>query len=102
MFGVWGEGGIEHTVVQAAVFLRTMIIIVDKVFNIVVRPDVANVLGRDNRLRMIAQWQPRSDWSEVGSVHQTMASARDASETIPLIPLFLKQQSRMKNYTFPM
>ena len=33
---MWCKGRIEHTVVQTAVFLRTMIIIVDKVFNIVV------------------------------------------------------------------
>lgn len=36
VFGVWGEGRIEHAVVQTAMFLRTMVIIVDKVFNIVV------------------------------------------------------------------
>ena len=41
---MWGEGRIEHAVVQPAVFLRTMVVIVDKVFDIVVRLDVAHVL----------------------------------------------------------
>lgn len=44
VFGKVRKDGIQYKVMKMAMILTAMVVVVDKIFNVIVRPDVFNIL----------------------------------------------------------